>query len=133
MPPRGRKNNKWLSNSKHSTRVASTAVSTASAAAAVPTAPVDEFAVLVSSVGPSEGCITSVATRLGVDIMQLPICLETTYNDAAAMADNNNKFIGSCPYHLNHSTMGSCPYHLNTGFNASTLCGHPNLQLRKCG
>jgi hypothetical protein len=92
----------------------------AQATVPLPQAPVHEFNALASSVGPSDGCITSAASRLGVDIMQLPICLATTYDDAAGMAnEDNGKFIGSCPYHLN---MGW-----------SQLCSHPNLQMKKCG
>jgi hypothetical protein len=75
-----------------------------------------------SSVGPSDGCIISAASRIGINIMQLPIRLATTCEDAAAMANNDSaKFIGCCPYHL------------NMGFNASMSCSHPNLQLKNCG
>jgi hypothetical protein len=92
----------------------------AQATVPLPQAPVHEFNALASSVGPSDGCITSAASRLGVDIMQLPIRLATTYDNAAAMANlDDGKFIGSCPYYL------------NMGY--SQLCSHPNLQMKKCG
>ena len=84
--------------------------------------PVHQFLSMPSSVVPSDGCITAAASRLGVNIMQLPIRLATTCDNVAAMAnDDNAKFIGCCPYHL------------NMGFNASMSCSHPNLQLKNCG
>ena len=60
----------------------------AQAAVALPQAPVHQFLSMPSTIGPTNGCITAAALRLGVNIMELPIRLATTCDDAAAMAND---------------------------------------------